>query len=108
MVGKHSRSSRSERRLSGGGCFSRAAGMNGGLNSLRVDPAGAVRTALVSAENLHFTLETGISQEEQALTRAKPKPKETPKAGYSSAISWGPLAWTGTVFLRPELYFWSV
>lgn len=44
--------------------------MDVGLSSVRVEAAGAVRTALVSAENLHLSLKTGLSLEEQALTRA--------------------------------------
>ncbi|XP_037608423.1 AP-3 complex subunit beta-1 isoform X2 [Sebastes umbrosus] len=50
--------------------------------SLRSEAVGAMRTAMVSAENLHLTLKTGkISQEEQALTLSKSSPKETHKAG---------------------------
>ncbi|XP_055729981.1 AP-3 complex subunit beta-1 isoform X2 [Salvelinus fontinalis] len=44
--------------------------MNGhrGFSVLRSEAAGAVRTALVSAENLQLTLKTELSQEEQHLT----------------------------------------
>ncbi|TWW66294.1 AP-3 complex subunit beta-1 [Takifugu flavidus] len=38
--------------------------------------AGAVRTALVSAENLHLSLKSGLSLEEQALTLSR-SPKDT-------------------------------
>ncbi|TKS84899.1 AP-3 complex subunit beta-1 [Collichthys lucidus] len=55
--------------------------MDAGLSSLRSEALGAVRTALVSAENLQLTLKTELSQEEQALTNAKRSPKEAHKAG---------------------------
>jgi len=44
--------------------------MDGGFSTLRSEAAGAVRTALVSAEHLQLTLTTGLSQEEQGLTHA--------------------------------------
>ncbi|XP_023278100.1 AP-3 complex subunit beta-1 isoform X1 [Seriola lalandi dorsalis] len=49
--------------------------------SLRSEAVGAMRTALVSAENLQLTLKTQPSQEEQALTHTNSSPKETHKAG---------------------------
>lgn len=61
--------------------------MDAGLSSLRSEALGAVRTALVSAENLQLTLKTELSQEEQALTNAKRSPKESHKAGYCSKIT---------------------
>ncbi|KAI2651566.1 AP-3 complex subunit beta-1 [Labeo rohita] len=42
--------------------------MNGGLGSLRLEAAGVMRNALVSAENLQLTLKSDFSSEEQALT----------------------------------------
>lgn len=60
--------------------------MDAGLSSLRSEAVGAMRTALVSAENLQLTLKTELSQEEQALTNAKISPKETHKAGYCSKL----------------------
>ncbi|KAI3362101.1 hypothetical protein L3Q82_012426 [Scortum barcoo] len=58
----------------------RKAGMDVGF-TLRSEAVGAMRSALVSAENLQLTLRTELSQEEQALTRTKSSPKETNKAG---------------------------
>uniref|UniRef100_UPI003AAFEEB1 AP-3 complex subunit beta-1 isoform X1 n=1 Tax=Centroberyx gerrardi TaxID=166262 RepID=UPI003AAFEEB1 len=57
--------------------------MNGGFSSLRLEAAGAVRTALVSAENLQLTLKSELSQEEQALTHtnANSSPEETHSTG---------------------------
>lgn len=55
--------------------------------SLRSEAVGAMRTALVSAENLQLTLKTELSQEEQALTHSNSSPKETHKAGYCCAIT---------------------
>ncbi|XP_070780204.1 AP-3 complex subunit beta-1 [Enoplosus armatus] len=55
--------------------------MDVGLSSLRSEAVGAMRTALVSAENLQLTLKAELSQEEQALTHIKSSPKETHKAG---------------------------
>ncbi|XP_078126948.1 AP-3 complex subunit beta-1 isoform X1 [Sander vitreus] len=55
--------------------------MDVGFSSLRSEAVGAMRTALVSAENLQLTLKTELSQEEQALTHTKSSPKETHKAG---------------------------
>lgn len=55
--------------------------------SLRSEAVGAMRIALMSAENLQLTLKTELSQEEQALTRTNSSPKETHKAGYCSKIS---------------------
>lgn len=63
------------------------AGMDVGLSSLRSEAVGAVRTALVSAENLQLTLKTELSQEELALTHTKSSPKESHKAGYCSEIA---------------------
>lgn len=61
--------------------------MDVGLSSFRMEAMGAMRTALVSAENLQLSLKTEFSQEEQALTHTKSSPKETHKAGYCSKIS---------------------
>lgn len=61
--------------------------MDVGLSSLRSEAVGAMRTVLVSAENLQLTLKTELSQEEQALTHTKSSPKETHKAGYCSTIT---------------------
>lgn len=61
--------------------------MDVGLSSFRMEAMGAMRTALVSAENLQLSLKTELSQEEQALTHTKSSPKETHKAGYCSKIS---------------------
>lgn len=55
--------------------------------TLRSEAVGAMRAALVSAENLQLTLKTELSQEEQALTQSKSSPKETHKAGYCSKIT---------------------
>lgn len=55
--------------------------------TLRSEAVGAMRSALVSAENLQLTLRTELSQEEQALTQTKSSPKETNKAGYCSNIT---------------------
>ncbi|KAM6976165.1 AP-3 complex subunit beta-1 isoform 2-T2 [Tautogolabrus adspersus] len=55
--------------------------MDAGLSSLRSDAVGAMRTALVSAENLQLSLRTGLSQEEQALTQTKRSPKEIHESG---------------------------
>lgn len=46
-----------------------------------VQAAGAVRTALVSAENLHLSLKSGLSLEEQALTHTR-SPKDTRHTRY--------------------------
>lgn len=51
------------------------------MSSIRSDTAGAVRTALVSAENLHLSLKSGLSLEEQALTHTR-GPPDTPNARY--------------------------
>lgn len=56
--------------------------MDVGLSSLRSEAVGAMRTALVSAENLQLSLKTELSQEEQALTLTKSSPQETHKDGY--------------------------
>lgn len=61
--------------------------MDVGLSSFHMEAVGAMRTALVSAENLQLSLKTELSQEEQALTHTKSSPKETHKAGYCSKIS---------------------
>ncbi|XP_042364980.1 AP-3 complex subunit beta-1 [Plectropomus leopardus] len=55
--------------------------MDVGFSSLRLEAVGAMRTALVSAENLQLSLKTELSQEEQALTHSKSSPKEAHKAG---------------------------
>lgn len=41
-----------------------------GFSAFRFEPKGAVKAALVSAENLQLSLHTGLSMEEQALTQA--------------------------------------
>lgn len=56
--------------------------MDAGLSYLRLEAVEAVRTALVSAENLQLSLATGLSQEEQALTHTKSSPEEAHKARY--------------------------
>lgn len=57
--------------------------MNGGLGSLRLEAAGALRTALVSAENLQLTLKSDLSLEEQALTNNHSSGNgEKPSSGY--------------------------
>lgn len=56
--------------------------MDVGLSSLRSEAVGAMRTALVSAENLQLSLKSELSQEEQALTLTKSSPQETHKDGY--------------------------
>lgn len=57
--------------------------MNGGLGSLRLEAAGALRTALVSAENLQLTLKSDLSLEEQALTNNHSSGNgEKPSRGY--------------------------
>lgn len=58
------------------------AGMDAGLSYLRSEAAEAVRTALVSAENLQLTLAAGLRQEEQALTDSKSGPEEAHRARY--------------------------
>uniref|UniRef100_A0A3Q1FAB1 AP-3 complex subunit beta n=1 Tax=Acanthochromis polyacanthus TaxID=80966 RepID=A0A3Q1FAB1_9TELE len=55
--------------------------MDVGFSSLRSEAVGAVRTAMVSAENLQLTLKPELSQEEQALTHTRSNPKEAHKAG---------------------------
>ncbi|XP_030291984.1 AP-3 complex subunit beta-1 isoform X1 [Sparus aurata] len=55
--------------------------MDVGLSSLRSEAVGAMRTALVSAENLQLSLKSELSQEEQALTLTKSSPQETHKDG---------------------------
>ncbi|KAF1377813.1 hypothetical protein PFLUV_G00204630 [Perca fluviatilis] len=55
--------------------------MDVGFSSLRSEAVGAMRMALVSAENLQLTLKSELSQEERALTHTKSNPKETHKAG---------------------------
>lgn len=42
--------------------------MNGTIAGLRSDAVGAMRSALVSAENLQLTLKTDLNSEERALT----------------------------------------
>lgn len=59
-------------------------GMDAGFSSLRSEAAGAMRTVLVSAENLQFTLKPELSQEEQSLTHTNSSPKDSHKAGYCS------------------------
>lgn len=57
--------------------------MNGGLGCLRLEAAGALRTALVSAENLQLTLKSDLSLEEQALTNNHSSGNgEKPSKGY--------------------------
>lgn len=56
--------------------------MDGGFSSLRSEAAEAMRTALMSAENLQLTLKAELSQEEQALTHTRSSPKETQRDGY--------------------------
>lgn len=54
--------------------------MDAGLSYLRSEAAEAVKTALVSAENLQLSLAAGLRQEEQALTDSKSGPEESHKA----------------------------
>lgn len=61
--------------------------MDVGLSSLRTEAVGAMRTALVSAENLQLSLRSELSQEERALTHTKSSPKETHRAGYCNNTS---------------------
>ncbi|XP_035613077.1 AP-3 complex subunit beta-1 isoform X2 [Oncorhynchus keta] len=66
--------------------------MNGhrGFSVLRSEAAGAVRTALVSAENLQLTLKTELSQEEQHLTphtHTNGGPDETHTKGYCTEVN---------------------
>ena len=58
--------------------------MDGGFSTLRSEAAGAVRTALVSAEHLQLTLTSGLSQEEQGLTHATTNggPEDAHDIGY--------------------------
>lgn len=58
--------------------------MDAGFSSLRSEAAGAMRTVLVSAENLQLTLKPELSQEEQSLTHTNSSPKDSHKAGYCS------------------------
>ncbi|XP_069020977.1 AP-3 complex subunit beta-1 isoform X1 [Embiotoca jacksoni] len=52
--------------------------MDVGFSSLRSEAVGAMRTVLVSAENLQLTLKPELSLEEQALTRScTTSPKDT-------------------------------
>ncbi|KAM6903069.1 AP-3 complex subunit beta-1 [Xenentodon cancila] len=55
--------------------------MDGGFASLRTEAVGAMKTVLVSAENLQLTLKPEPSQEEQALTHSNSRPKDTLKTG---------------------------
>ncbi|KAK6316139.1 hypothetical protein J4Q44_G00136630 [Coregonus suidteri] len=66
--------------------------MNGhrGFSVLRSEAVGAVRTALVSAENLQLTLKTELSQEEQHLkphTHTNGGPDETHTKGYCTEVN---------------------
>lgn len=65
--------------------------------SLRSEAVGAMRTAMVSAENLQLTLKPELSQEEQALTHSNRSPKETHKVGYCSKT-------THTTGFNSEIY----
>ena len=42
-----------------------------GFSAFRLEARGAMKAALVSAENLQLSLQPELSQEEQALTRAR-------------------------------------
>lgn len=58
--------------------------MNASLSSIHTEAVGAMRTALVSAENLQLSLKTKLTQEEQALTHThNGSPKEPFRAWYS-------------------------
>lgn len=61
--------------------------MDAGLSYLRSEAAEAVRTALVSAENLQLSLAAGLRQEEQALTNGKNGPEEAQGARYSNLLT---------------------
>ncbi|KAJ8339306.1 hypothetical protein SKAU_G00360920 [Synaphobranchus kaupii] len=55
--------------------------MQGGFSALRGEAAGAVRTALLSAENLQLAIKPEPAVEEQALTGGHGGSEETAKAG---------------------------
>lgn len=55
------------------------------MSSIRLDAVEAVKTALVSAENLHLSLTSGLSLEEQALTHTR-SPKDTHNTRYCGLL----------------------
>ncbi|CAM9155640.1 unnamed protein product, partial [Lampetra planeri] len=55
--------------------------MDVGFSALRSEAMGAMRTALMSAENLQLTLKAELTQEEQALTHTSSGPQEAHKVG---------------------------
>ncbi|XP_064165357.1 AP-3 complex subunit beta-1 isoform X9 [Anguilla rostrata] len=57
--------------------------MQGGFGTLRGEAAGAVRTALLSAESLQLAIRPEPAVEELALTNSS-RPEETPGAGYEA------------------------
>lgn len=66
------------------------AGMDVSMSSVRLETVGAVKAALVSAENLHLSLKSGLSQEEQALTHTR-SPKDTHSTRYWGAAGKEPV-----------------
>lgn len=59
--------------------------MDVGLSYNHMGTAGTVRTALVSAENLHLSLKSGLSLEEQALTHTW-SPKDAHNTRYRGLL----------------------
>lgn len=58
--------------------------MDASLSFIRTEAVGAMKTALVSAENLQLSLKTKLTQEEQALAHThNGSPKEPFRAWYS-------------------------
>lgn len=55
--------------------------MDVSMSSVRLETVGAVKAALVSAENLHLSLKSGLSLEEQALTHTR-SPEDTHNTRY--------------------------
>lgn len=66
------------------------AAMDVGFSYIHAEAAGAVRTALVSAENLHLSLKSGLSLEEQALTHTR-SPKDTQNTRYRGLLEKNPV-----------------
>lgn len=66
------------------------AGMDVSMSSVRLETVGAVKAALVSAENLHLSLKSGLSLEEQALTHTR-SPEDTHNTRYCGAAEKEPV-----------------
>lgn len=64
--------------------------MDVSMSSVRLETVGAVKAALVSAENLHLSLKSGLSLEEQALTHTR-SPEGTHSTRYWGATGKEPL-----------------